>query len=297
MENANESPVDPATEQGKRTARARTPLGWRIVRTCGLTCILSLLIVVFCAMFLEDSLIYFPLPYPAGDWQPAGLTLEDAWFQAADGTRLHGWYIPHDAPLAVILFCHGNGGNVTHRVEKLRELNRVVGASVLVFDYRGYGRCEGHPNEKGVLADARAARAWLAKRASIPEDEIVVMGESLGGAVAVDLAALDGAKALILESTFTSIPDMAAHHYPWLPAKLFLKTRFDSLKKISAYRGPLLQSHGDADSIVPYEFGRRLFQAANEPKEFYTIPRADHNDLPNHDYYQKVRQFLENLPE
>lgn len=297
MENASESPVGPAPEPALRTARTGVPLGWRIVRTVGLAGFLSLLIVVFCVMFLEDSLIYFPSPYPAGDWQPVGLTLEDAWFQAADGTQLHGWYVPHDDPVAVILFCHGNGGNVTHRVEKLRELNRVVGASVLVFDYRGYGRCEGRPNENGVLADARAARVWLAKRAGIAEKEIVVMGESLGGAVAVDLAARDGAKGLILESTFTSIPDVAAHHYPWLPVKLFLKTRFDSLKKISVYRGPLLQSHGDADTIVPYESGRRLFQAANAPKEFYTLARADHNDLPNLAYYQKVRQFLESLPE
>jgi fermentation-respiration switch protein FrsA (DUF1100 family) len=296
MENASDSPVGSAPEPALRTARTGVPLGWRIVRTLGLAGFVAFLVVVFCAMFLEDSLIYFPLPYPVGDWQPVGLTLEDAWFHAADGTQLHGWYVPHKAPVAVILFCHGNGGNVTHRVEKLRELNRVVGASVLVFDYRGYGRCEGRPNENGVLADARAARAWLAKRAGIAEKELVVMGESLGGAVAVDLAAGDGAKGLILESTFTSVPDVAAHHYPWLPAKLLLKTRFDSLEKISAYRGPLLQSHGDADTIVPYELGRRLFQAANEPKEFYTLPKGDHNDLPDRAYYQKVRQFLESLP-
>lgn len=295
MENVNESPVAPASEPARRTTRTGTSLRWRRVRKLGLTCALTYLLVMLFAMFFEDSLIYFPLPYPAGDWQPGGLAFEDAWFEAADGTRLHGWYVPREAPLATILFCHGNGGNVTHRVEKLRALNRVAGASVLVFDYRGYGRCEGHPNEEGVLADARAARAWLAQRAGVPEKEIVVMGESLGGAVAVDLAALDGARALILESTFTSIPDMASHHYPWLPTRLFLKTRFDSLQKISAYRGPLLQSHGDADTIVPYAFGQRLFQAANEPKEFYTIPRADHNDLPNREYYQKVRQFLESL--
>ncbi len=297
MENANESSMARSEEQVRQASRVNRHPGWKRVRRLVLVFLCAYLVVVGVAMFFEDSLIYFPLPYPVGDWQPEGLAFEDARFQALDSTRLHGWYVPHENPLAVILFCHGNGGNITHRIDKLRTLNRVVGASVLVFDYRGYGRSEGRPNEKGVLMDARAARAWLAKRAGIPETEIVVAGESLGGAVAVDLAARDGARALILESTFTSLPEMAAYHYPWLPVKLLLRTRFDSLKRISAYHGPLLQSHGDADSIVPYEFGHRLFQAANSPKEFYTLAEADHNDSPDQDYYQKVRWFLEKLPQ
>jgi len=267
-------------------------LGWRIGRTS----LVTYLVVVLCAMLFEDAMIYYPLAHPAGDWQPKGLEFEDAWFEAADGTRLHGWYVPHANPRAVVLFCHGNGGNVTHRVDKLRSLNRQVGASVLVFDYRGYGRSQGCPEEKGGLADARAARTWLAQRAGIPEKQIVVLGESLGGAVAVDVAAKDGARALVLESTFTSLPDVAAHHYPWLPARLLMHTQFDSLRKIPAYHGPLLQSHGDADTIVPYAVGRRLFQAANQPKEFFTLPRRDHNDLPPRDYYEKLRQFFETLP-
>lgn len=278
--------------RGTRLPQRMLSLGWRIGRTS----LVTYLIVVLCAMLFENSMIYFPLVHPAGDWQPRGLEFEDAWFEAADGTRLHGWYVPHANPQAVVLFCHGNGGNITHRVDKLRDLNRQVGVSVLVFDYRGYGRSQGVPEEKGVLADARAARTWLAQRAGIPEKQIVVLGESLGGAVAVDVAAKDGARALVLESTFTSLPDVAAYHYPWLPARLLMHTQFDSLKKISAYHGPLLQSHGDADTIVPYAVGRRLFQAANEPKEFVTLPRRDHNDLPPRDYYEKLRQFLETLP-
>lgn len=297
MEDANEPSIARTADQVERATPTGHSPGWKRVRRLVLISVCASLVVVGVAMFFEDSLIYFPLAYPAGDWQPGGLTFEDAWFQAADGTRLHGWYVPHENPLAVVLFCHGNGGNVTHRIDKLQALNRVAGVSMLVFDYRGYGRSEGRPNEKGVLMDARAARAWLANRAGVAEKEIVVAGESLGGAVAVDLAARDGARALILESTFTSIPEMAAYHYPWLPVKLLLRTRFDSLNQISAYHGPLLQSHGDADSIVPYEFGQRLFQAANSPKEFYTLAGTDHNDLPDRDYYQKVRQFLEELPQ
>jgi uncharacterized protein len=143
-----------------------------------------------------------------------------------------------------------------------------------------------------VLADARAARAWLANRAGVPPQQIVLMGESLGGAVAVDLAA-DGARALIVENTFSSMPDVAAHHYPWAPVRLLMKTRFDSATKIRDYHGPLFQSHGDRDSIVPLEFAKRLFDAANEPKQFLLVQGGDHNDFRPPEYYDKLREFLE----
>lgn len=244
---------------------------------------------------LEKSLVFVPSPYPNGNWSPAGLTFEDAWFRSADGTQLHGWYVPHDRPRAVILFCHGNAGNVTHRARALRALHDWVGASVLVFDYRGYGKSKGAPSEEGVLADARAARAWLARRAGIDENEIVLLGRSLGGGVAVDLAAADGARALVLESTFTSLPDVAAAAYPLLPVRMLMQTRLDSASKIGNYHGPLLESHGDADKVVPYKLGRRLFQAANEPKQFLTIRRGGHNELPPREYYNILGNFLSSI--
>jgi fermentation-respiration switch protein FrsA (DUF1100 family) len=272
-------------------------VAWRIARPFLIAIACVTIFVVVYLMFNENSLIFYPSLYPDGDWQPRALTFTDAWFESADGQKLHGWYVAHEKPLAVVLFCHGNGGNVTDRADKLRQMNRVAQASILVFDYRGYGRSGGFPSESGVLADARQARAWLAKQAGIAEEKVVVMGESLGGAVAVDLAAADGARGLILENTFTSIPEVASAHYPWFPASLFLRTRFDSLHKIPAYHGPLLQSHGDRDSIVPYRIGRRLFDAANEPKRFLSLAGADHNDLHSRAYYKEVRTFLENLPQ
>jgi len=265
---------------------------WRLVRWL----LAGYLLVLVLLMFLEESLIFFPARFPEGDWEPPGLRFEDAWFQAADGTRLHGWYVPHSAPRARVLFCHGNAGNVSHRAGIVQMLQHHTGVAVLVFDYRGYGRSEGKPHEPGILADARAARAWLARRENIPESEIVLMGESLGGAVAVELAATDGARALILENTFSSLPDVAAHYYPWLPVRRLLRTRLDAAARIAAYHGPLLQSHGDADTIIPIEFGRRLFEAAHQPKQFLTLPGLDHNDPHPPSYYDALAAFLDRLP-
>ena len=244
---------------------------------------------------LERSLVFQPARYPEGNWQPAEFAFEDAWFQAADGTRLHGWYCPHPAPRAVVLFAHGNAGNITHRADVLRRLNHEHGLAVMTFDYRGYGRSEGAPNEEGILQDARAARTWLARRTDRAEQDIVLMGRSLGGGVAVDLAAKDGARGLILESTFTSLPAVAGDHVSWLPAGPLMENRLDSLKKLSRYRGPLLISHGDADRVIPPRHGKRLYEAANDPKRFVTIPGADHNDPQTGDYYRALDEFIGSL--
>ena len=167
--------------------------------------------------------------------------------------------------------------------------------SILLFDYRGYGRSEGACNEAGLRQDGRAARAWLARRARVNERDVVLFGRSIGGGVVVDLAT-DGARGLVLESTFTSLPDVAAYHYPWLPVRLLMRNRFDSLGKIARYHGPLLASHGDADTTIPFALGRRLFDAANPPKQFYTIVGGDHNDMPPPEYYNLLDRFIGNLP-
>jgi fermentation-respiration switch protein FrsA (DUF1100 family) len=247
-------------------------------------------------MPLERSLLFYPRPYPDGNWQPKTITPEDAWFDAPDGVRLHGWFAEAQDPRAVVLFCHGNGGNVASWGWVLRLYRDRLNASVLVFDYRGYGKSEGTPSEAGILADARAARRWLANRTGVSEADIVMAGKSLGGGVAVDLAAKDGARALILESTFTSLPEVATNHLPWLPAQWLMNTRLNSLAQIGNYHGPLLQSHGDTDQTVPYELGRKLFEAANEPKRFVILPGGGHNDLPAREYMQILDEFIASLP-
>lgn len=246
-------------------------------------------------MIFEESLIFFPSRYPEGNWRPAGLPVEDANFTASDDTRLHGWYLQHQSPRAVVLLAHGNAGNITHRADWLDLLYRQLGCTVMIFDYRGYGRSEGTPNEKGVLADARAARAWLAQRAGVAEQDIVLLGESIGGAVMVELAGRDGARGLILENTFSSLPEVAAFHYPWLPVRFAMHTRLDSVSIIGNYKGPLLQFHGDADTIVPFESGKKLFDAANEPKEFVVASGGDHNDPRSPEYAIAVDRFLDKL--
>lgn len=243
-------------------------------------------------MFFEERLIFFPAPYPQGDWTVPVAAIEDAEFTAADGARLHGWFWPHPRARAVVLVAHGNAGNLTDRKYLLAALH-AAGASALVFDYRGYGKSRGTPSEAGVLADARAARAWLARRTGLAENQIVLLGESLGGGVVVDLAAHDGAGGLILLGTFTSIPDVAAQAFPWLPVGRWLRTRFDSLAKIGRYPGPVLQFHGDADEVVPYRLAQRLFAAVTDPeKRFVTFAGGRHNDLPPSSFTHELAEFL-----
>lgn len=245
--------------------------------------------------WLDDPLVFQPAKYPRGEWSPPGLEHEDAFFTSADGTKLHGWYCPCDKPRAVVLLLHGNAGNLTHRWHRLQMLQQDVHVTAMIVDYRGYGHSEGVPTERGVLDDARAARKWLAQRAGVKEQQIVLLGESLGGGVAVDLAARDGAAALILESTFTSIPDVAAHEMPYTPVRYLMRNRFDSLAKIGQYHGPLLLAHGDADELIPAAQSQRLFNAANEPKRRVTIPGAGHNWTPTPEYVQELDRFFEQL--
>jgi hypothetical protein len=253
------------------------------------------LLVLALMMFFEESLISMPSRYPAGNWNPPGLAMEDAWFES-DGLKLHGWYVDVAQPRAVVLIAHGNAGNVTNRYDLLRQF-QALGASVLVFDYRGYGRSEGSPNEAGVLADARSARRWLANRTGIAENEIVLCGESLGGGVQVDLAAKDGARGLILISTFDSLAGVAAFHYPWFPVRMLMRTRLDSWAKIAGYHGPLLQIHGDQDTIVPLALAQRLFDAAGEPKELVVVEWGDHNDPLGRAALVAIDRFFSRLSE
>jgi uncharacterized protein len=243
---------------------------------------------------LDELLLFFPTKYLDGDWQPAALNYSDVSMSAADGTRLHGWYCPAENRRAVVLLAHGNGGNVTHRAGLVRLLQARLRATTLIFDYRGYGHSGGVPTVEGILSDARAARTALAERAHVNESDIVLMGESLGGAVAVQLAAEKPPRGLVLDRTFSSLKDIAAHHYPalaWLvPAK-----KLNSVAQVSQYEGPLLQCHGVADGTIPFALAVKLFDAANQPKEFIRLPSTDHNDPLPDEFFSRLDAFFGRL--
>lgn len=205
-----------------------------------------------------------------------GMPYETAAFAAADGVKLHGWWIPGVASAPAILLAHGNAGNVSHRLEKAKILHGL-GASVLLFDYRGYGLSEGRPTEAGLYRDAEAAHRYLRETRGVPSQDVVLYGESLGCGVAVELALRHAPRSLILESAFTSVEDMARLVFPALPVRWMVSDRFDNLAKIPRLRAPLLVLHSPDDEIVPFEMGRRLFAAAPEPKALVEL-KGGHND-------------------
>lgn len=226
-----------------------------------------------CGTALERGFIYHPTATFEGTPAAVGLAFENVEVSTADGVRIHGWHLRGPRP-ATLLYSHGNAGNISHRISKLRALHDRLGLSILIFDYRGYGRSEGSPDETGTYADARAMRAWLRARGWEP---VVYLGASLGAAVAVALAAEDPPAALVLEAPFASVQAMANATVPgagWL-----FRTRYDAVGTIPRVRAPVLILHGDADEVVPYRQGRAVFEAAREPKAFATIPGAHHNDL------------------
>ncbi len=248
-------------------------------------------------MWLETALVFPRRLIPPGDWNPQGFAYEDVFFTSADGTRLHGWYFDRPDAKAHVLYCHGNGEDVAALGAYMDVLRARYGIALFAFDFRGYGRSQGRPEERGIIADARAAQQWLAQRAGVVPARVVLWGRSIGGAIAVQLAADPGARGLILERTFTSLPDVAAYHYPFLPVRLLMKNRFDSLGCIGRYRGPLLQSHGTADEVVPYAQGRQLFDAAaTEAKQFVAMEGVTHNGPNDEGYSTELQRFLDGLP-
>lgn len=263
---------------------------WRVLRLF----LLAYLLVILLFTFLERSLVY-PVPsLDRSDWQPEGLEFEEVHFASTDGTKLHGWYFDHPLPERAILYCHGNGEQVADNGELMDLLREQLDASVFVFDYRGYGHSQGKPDEQGLIQDGIAAQNWLAEKTARKPEEIVIVGRSIGGGVAVALAAELGTEALVLQSTFTRLTDAAATLFPWLPVRLAMKNRFDSMERIKRYNGPLLSSHGTTDLVVPFEQGRQLYEAApGQPKEFFQIDRSGHNDMQPKSYYPALKRFLE----
>ncbi len=225
-----------------------------------------------CGTALERGLIYHPSRTLEGTPTAFGLAFEDVEVTTADGVEIHGWLLP-GTRAGTLLYCHGNAGNISNRLPKLEAFHNRLGLSILIFDYRGYGRSAGAPDEAGTYVDARAMRDWLRERDAGP---VIYLGASLGSAVATALAVEDPPAGLVLEAPFTSVPAMASLTVPgagWL-----FRTRYDTLAAIARSTAPLLVLHGEADEVVPNRMGRAVFDAAGEPKTLVTIPGAHHND-------------------
>ena len=274
------------------------PLRRRVVRRLlgvTLTTVVTVYVVVCAVVFsLQARLIYFP---DRDYWTTpgeVGLTFDDLTLTTEDGLSLAAWYVPHAEAKGTVLFCHGNAGNIADRVESLKSFH-YLGYNVLIFDYRGYGRSEGKPNEIGTYRDAEAAWQYLIETRGETPERIVLFGRSLGGAVAIDLATRHTPGALVVESTFTSVVDVGKKHYPFLPVGLLCTYRYESIKKVPWLSCPKLFIHGTDDKLVPIANGRRLFDAAAEPKGFMETP-GGHNVGGfeySPEYTRKLREWLD----
>lgn len=240
----------------------------------------------------ERRNIYFPTRGIEATPREIGLDYKDVFLKTDDGAIINGWFIPAHPARATILFCHGNGGNISHRLETISIFHRM-GYSVFIFDYRGYGRSKGHISEEGTYRDAVTAYNYLIQRDDVESARVCIFGRSLGGPIAIDLATRVDKGILICESSFTSIMDMAKVAYGIRIPPRFLSYRYDALSKIKKVTIPKLVIHGRGDQMIPFEHGKRLFQAAKPPKQFYQTS-GGHNDIYFDDeYWKRVTEFIE----
>lgn len=255
-------------------------------------------------LYLSQSrLLYYPNePSRTIETTPAdiGLPFDPVQLTTRDGIQLHAWFVPVQAPRGTLLFSHGNAGNISHRLDSV-SLFHSLGLNVLIYDYRGYGESEGTPTEAGTYLDVQAAWDHLLEARMIAPQEIIIFGRSLGVAIAAKLASQVPSAGVILESGFTSVADMAASLYPWLPGvRPLVRNRYDNLEKIEQISSPLLVVHSREDEVIPYSHGEQLFARAKEPKQFMEL-HGSHNDayqLSHETYTKTLQQFLgEILPD
>lgn len=238
--------------------------------------ILSYVGMIAFLFFFQSHYIYRPMKEIVIIPTAMRLPYEDVSFNAADGTRLSGWFIPAGNPKGAALFCHGNAGNISTNMDSVRIIHEI-GLSLFIFDYRGYGKSEGSPDENGTYLDAEAAWDYLARKQNTPGKGVIVIGHSLGGAIAAWLARKRSPSLLIIESAFTSFPEIAAVHFPYLPAGLIARYKYNTIGCLQDVKCPVLIIHSPDDEIIPFQHGLRLFELAKKPKEFLEIS-GTHNE-------------------
>jgi len=258
--------------------------------------LISIVVVLFVAYsalglalyFMQPTFLYRPVLEVSYTPDELGMDFEKVTLKTADGLLLSGWYIPAEDSEFTVLFCHGNGGNMMHRLDSINIFYNL-GLDCFIFDYRGYGNSEGKPSEEGTYLDVRAAYKWLTEEKKVSPDDIIIFGRSLGGSIAAQLASRVEAKALVVESSFTSYVDIGKKFYPYMPVRWFARFNYQTIDYVKSVHCPVMIIHSRGDDIVPFEFGLELYEAANEPKEFIEI-FGSHNDgfLISSEIYNKA---------
>jgi fermentation-respiration switch protein FrsA (DUF1100 family) len=251
---------------------------------------LAFLITIY---FVQDRMIYFPERKILITPKDIGLEYEEVSLQTKDNVTIAGWYIPAENETGIILFCHGNAGNISHRLESISIFHKL-GLSVLIFDYRGYGNSQGNPSERGTYLDAEAAWNHLIEVKKKSPDRIIIFGRSLGAAIAADIALRHRPAGLILESSFLSVPEMGKKYYPWIPVRLLSKYDYSIIDKIQSISCPKLIIHSPDDEIVPFEHGNSIYEKAHQPKEILEI-KGGHNEgflISGNLYIEGLQNFL-----
>jgi hypothetical protein len=241
-------------------------------------------------------MIYFPVKEIEATPGMVGIKYEDVWLKTEDGTKINGWFVPNKNSRKVILFFHGNGGNISHRLDKIGFFHALP-ANVFVIDYHGYGRSEGAPSEENLYRDAKAAYQYLISEKKFYPQQIVVYGSSLGGVVAVDLATKKEIGGLILQSTFTSAKDMAVRMNPLYRRPIvWIRSSFDAIGKIGKVRVPVLIIHSREDEMVPYQMSIALFEKASHPKKLLILEKGGHNDfIVTPEYIKDWREIIRSV--
>ncbi len=262
----------------------------------GIACYAVLALVVY---LMQARMLYLPdVPGRSLDRTPADIDVDydDVTIETSDGVLLHGWFVPGESD-RVLLFFHGNAGNISHRLESVRQFLEL-GLSVLIIDYRGYGQSGGRTTERGIYRDAEAAWRYLTETSGKSQRRIIVFGRSMGASAAAYLAARNRPLALVVESSFTSVPDIAAEYYPWLPVRWLSRLRHATEDLVRQAACPVLVVHSRDDEIVPFRHGEAIFAAAREPRSFLEL-RGTHNDAflrDERNYLAGLRSFLDGLP-
>lgn len=261
---------------------------WIVIIIAGVYVAFAVYLFIF-----RSSYVYYPERTVNTDPGSIGLSFENVSFETTDGLKLSGWFIPCEGARGVILFCHGNAGNICHRLDSIQIFHRL-GLDVFIFDYRGYGQSEGKPSESGTYRDVEAAWQYLVEERQVSSGKIVIFGRSIGGAVAAWQARSHNPGALILESTFTSVPDLAAKPYPYLPVKLLSRYKYDTQGYLREVNWAVLIVHSPDDEMMPLSHSQRLFEVAKEPKEFLEIS-GSHNEgfiLSSKRYQEGLDTFI-----